>query len=280
METINNIANAAVKVVWGDSEANKEPISGEKGDVSKGQPYDAGNLGLSEQEKVQDKLDTNRTNEPGVTSSSTSAPTNSSTLSDKPATSSSTSTSTDTGAANTTSPAIPPTNVGNADSVSKPSVTDASGAQPSLSDSSAAQNDTRDPDDENAQIEPKGPGPRPLNVVAKEHGGDAGSKDSISKDSVSSSSSDESKAGATPAADSESQGSGQQYVKASGLAADGGDFDATKPGAGREADRLMEEKGIHHDDTKSSGHGSSSHSGHTKDKPSLGERIKAKLHKH
>jgi hypothetical protein len=33
------------------------------------------------------------------------------------------------------------------------------------------------------------------------------------------------------------KGTGQEYVKSSGLAADGGDFDASKPGAGAEADR-------------------------------------------
>jgi len=43
----------------------------------------------------------------------------------------------------------------------------------------------------------------------------------------------------------EEKGTGEQWVKTSGLAADGGDFDATKPGAGREADRLMEQMGIH-----------------------------------
>jgi len=32
---------------------------------------------------------------------------------------------------------------------------------------------------------------------------------------------------------------GERWVKTSGLAADGGDFDATKPGAGREADRKL-----------------------------------------
>lgn len=40
-----------------------------------------------------------------------------------------------------------------------------------------------------------------------------------------------------PGAKSQGEGTGEQYVKSSGLAADGGDFDATKPGAGREADR-------------------------------------------
>jgi len=43
----------------------------------------------------------------------------------------------------------------------------------------------------------------------------------------------------------ESKGTGTEYVKSSGVAADGGDFDATKPGAGAEANRLLEEKGVH-----------------------------------
>lgn len=46
METISNVANAAVKAVWGEQETNKEPVSGVSGDVSKGEPYDAGNLGM------------------------------------------------------------------------------------------------------------------------------------------------------------------------------------------------------------------------------------------
>lgn len=36
------------------------------------------------------------------------------------------------------------------------------------------------------------------------------------------------------------------YVKSTGLAADGGNFDAAKPGAGREAERLMDITGIPH----------------------------------
>jgi len=41
-------------------------------------------------------------------------------------------------------------------------------------------------------------------------------------------------------------GTGQEYVKSSGMAAEGGDFDASKPGAGKEADRLMEQSGVSH----------------------------------
>ncbi|KAF8465269.1 hypothetical protein BDZ91DRAFT_232949 [Kalaharituber pfeilii] len=35
------------------------------------------------------------------------------------------------------------------------------------------------------------------------------------------------------------------YVKSTGVAAEGGDFDAAKPGAGKEADRLLEQAGLH-----------------------------------
>ena len=38
----------------------------------------------------------------------------------------------------------------------------------------------------------------------------------------------------------EKPGTGELHVKSSGFAADGGDFDATKPGAGREADRKFD----------------------------------------
>jgi hypothetical protein len=35
------------------------------------------------------------------------------------------------------------------------------------------------------------------------------------------------------------EGTGEKWVKTSGLAAEGGDFDATKPGAGKEANRKL-----------------------------------------
>lgn len=60
METVNNIAAAASKVIWGEPQettdaANAtivpetkgtEPISGELGDTKKGEPYDLGNAGM------------------------------------------------------------------------------------------------------------------------------------------------------------------------------------------------------------------------------------------
>jgi hypothetical protein len=102
----------------------------------------------------------------------------------------------------------------------------------------------------------------------------------------------------------EPKGTGEEWVKTSGLHADGGDFDATKPGAGREADReskwrktgrslgrtlskadgvagILEEKGVHRDqkgameNPEAAGTGSE----HTKEgKVSKLDKIKDKLH--
>jgi len=107
---------------------------------------------------------------------------------------------------------------------------------------------------------------------------------------------------------SKGEGTGILYEKSTGFYADGGDFDATRPGAAREADRLMDEMGTKHGennpDAKSGeplkerkwfgvdhsglgGHGShtnkrpsvskSSEDGHT-EKKGLGQKIKEKLH--
>lgn len=45
MEAISNAAAAAAKAVWGENQPQKEPVSGVQGDTTKGEPYDAGNLG-------------------------------------------------------------------------------------------------------------------------------------------------------------------------------------------------------------------------------------------
>jgi hypothetical protein len=55
METVNNLASAASRAIWGDGTTNgtekenetkgQEPLSGEKGDVEAGEPYDKGNAG-------------------------------------------------------------------------------------------------------------------------------------------------------------------------------------------------------------------------------------------
>lgn len=45
MDAINNLANAASKAIWGEGQTHEEPVSGKMGDVSAGEPYDAGNIG-------------------------------------------------------------------------------------------------------------------------------------------------------------------------------------------------------------------------------------------
>ncbi|GKT53592.1 glycine-rich cell wall structural protein 1 [Colletotrichum tofieldiae] len=188
-------------------------------------------------------------------------------------------------------------------------------------DSAAGKTDTRHPADPATDPAPKGqdvnnnasgpttggdkldgPGPRPLEIVAKERGGDAGN---VKKDSAKgglikddSTSGPEDKKEDDPKAVSRSEGTGEKYIKTSGLAVDGGDFDATKPGAGREADRLLDEKDPAHAAAKAAAKSSSdktsdkssdktsedrTHSpnaGTEKEKESLKDKIKAKLHRH
>ena len=43
-EATHQLADVAAKTAWHDSQ-NTEPLSGASGDVSKGEPFDAGNLG-------------------------------------------------------------------------------------------------------------------------------------------------------------------------------------------------------------------------------------------
>ena len=47
MEAVNSLAGAAANAVWGSGkESSQEPVSGKQGDPSKGEPYDAGNMGM------------------------------------------------------------------------------------------------------------------------------------------------------------------------------------------------------------------------------------------
>ncbi|KFY19090.1 hypothetical protein V491_04593, partial [Pseudogymnoascus sp. VKM F-3775] len=84
------------------------------------------------------------------------------------------------------------------------------------------------------------------------------------------------------------EGTGELWVKSSGMKADGGDFDASAPGAGREADRLLTEKGIKRsgaDEKKVTGqmdikppNGGNSNSEGEK-MAGLKDKLKSKLHK-
>jgi hypothetical protein len=117
-------------------------------------------------------------------------------------------------------------------------------------------------------------GPRSTEEVAQTRGGDAGNTQATTagqkeKEQMSDSEGLQSKLGdkRLDSKESENKGIGTKHVESTGLYADGGDFDVTKPGAGAEADRLREHK-------EEAGDGDDKgHSG----KPSLGHRIKAKF---
>ena len=152
-------------------------------------------------------------------------------------------------------------------SLTSPSTTDTPSStadRPATQQKTSTTSATRKPTDGDADhpIKLTGPGPRPLEDLAREHGGDAGalSPETARGQGVKGGLlGDEEGIGgggghaAAPAAaaggvetdrrDSakslggEKGGSGEEYIKSSGLAADGGDFDASRAGAGREADR-------------------------------------------
>jgi len=244
------MAKAAATAVWGEqkTETKQEPISGVQGDTSKGEPFDKGNDDVT---KDSDHKETAAfAKNSGTAAESDDVPDN------------------------------PSTNLK---------------AKDTPQDSTKGQNDVRDPED--PKTHPKnvpsdvdntgegvneaqkldGPGPAPLEEVARKHGGDAGqSETSVDKKAEGE---DDEEDGSGPGAKSTGEGTGEKYVKSSGLKADGGDFDATKPGAGREADRLLEEKGIHHEKpgatSASDPSESKSAGGEEKEKRSLKDKIKA-----
>lgn len=273
METINSMASAAAKAVWGPNgtpEQKHEPVSGVSGDTSKGEPFDAGNLDETKQAELA---------QPAANPAPAS------------------------------SPAPPAANP----------APESSSAPPAPADTTSGQNDTRTPSDPATDVDPaqqrvggdgtgpqsdgpnlQEPGPKPLATVAKEHGGDAGNSGRVDDDGLASSASSVSSSSASEAGEagvdgqppahvakkSHKKGTGVQYVKSSGLTANGGNFDASAPGAGREADRLLDQKGIHREgaprkstssDKVDDVDGATDASGK---KPSLKDKIKAKLHVH
>ncbi|GAB1320147.1 hypothetical protein MFIFM68171_10357 [Madurella fahalii] len=138
---------------------------------------------------------------------------------------------------------------------------------------------------ESRPVKVEGPGPRPIAEVAREHGGDAGTvgeeEEGVGhrrRDSAKGLGEEEA-AGKMGMTEKDRGGTGEMYVRSSGLAAEGGDFDASRPGAGREADRLLEQKGIHKGEGAEVEAGDKHDSNGGKEKTSLKSKIKAKLHK-
>ncbi|KAG6005499.1 hypothetical protein E4U21_007893 [Claviceps maximensis] len=382
METITNIAQSAVKAVWGSSAEKKEPISGAEGDVAKGEPFDAGNLESKTSDAsttgdakpaaepasdIKESKDNSKSNavagevtkqqaagvsnikepslaktlppvssttkdiksnsndnavvnkqkvtavpqpiEPSAAKSQSSVSGNTKDI--KPTSNNAfVSKQKVTEVPQTTEPstakALPLRSSNVKDSkdksndipvagqVNKPQVTGAPSAnEPAPAKSQPSRSsDTNDKSNKDPVVgnhgekQVKGESPRPLATVAKEHGGDAGNAHTESKtksNNPASSKNADDKA-------SKEKGTGEKYVKTTGVAADGGDFDAIKPGAGKEADRLMDVKGIQRETGDSSkplkgAHvegvsGSDGSSQKSQEKPSIKERVKDKLHLH
>jgi len=302
METVNNLTSAASRVIWGDpantetsqqtsTSDKQEPIAGEMGNVSAGEPYDKGNQEESPITKsnanddLQGKTPStlpirseHETEKTGVTSLHTpnsGLPTSSS---ENEKLSSS----------NTTSDSGPNPSVG---AVPSSGSTEESNIRERKDDTEGPTEGSAEHEgivaakkeaEEAASVDVSGPGPRTLEKKAKDSPasgagvGGSGGKGGDGEDG--------------PQKESHGEGTGEKYVKSSGMVADGGDFDASNPGAGKEADRLLETKGIHHtpgkaeppaaEDTStnsSTGNGKEGKDG--KEKVSLKDKIKAKLHK-
>ena len=102
-----------------------------------------------------------------------------------------------------------------------------------------------------------------------------------------------------PQSGSNGEGTGQKWVKSTGMSADGGNFDATMPGAGKEANRkflhyynngpidevadnprlgLLEEKGIHRGRDNRGPPAESMKEDGGPEKTSVGTKLKEKLH--
>jgi len=297
METVSNLTSAASRAIWGETstqptESGQEPVSGQNGDVAKGEPYDAGNLGDStETEPTSTKSADTESKTMGTGSATTDAPGNTASTgpirsehdtdktgvtsahqpssgfsSDKP-------TSSNDNSGPGAAPSVGADPASGAQTESKHQGTENPHAEPDHEENQAIK-ETKAEAEEAQSVDTSGPGPQSLEEKAKNGGTAAGAGSSGGDDDG-------------PQKESHGEGTGEQYVKSSGMKADGGDFDAANPGAGREADRLLETKGIHHtvpgesapqgDDETSQG---ANETGTEKSgKLSLGDKIKAKLHK-
>jgi hypothetical protein len=214
METVSNLASSASKAIWGDQTtaaenattgnetAGREPVAGETGDVNAGEPYDKGNLGkyfpAPNRLNQADRPDSTGT-DPAPLSSTTNASTS---LSNK------TSATGPIGAEHETdkvgvTPYHNPTPLA--------SSKDPSGAK---TQQGAGQPIETPSSEQVAKVDTSAPGPKSLGTKA-------------TSGSVATAGGQESR----------DEGTGQKHVESTGFVADGGNFDASKPGAGKEADR-------------------------------------------
>jgi len=298
METVNNIVNTATKMVWGEK-TGEEPVNSSLGAGTINEPYDKGN---------EETTATTSSTAPGSTltpaTDSTSIPTTGST-----STSATDSTSTpDTdNRINSTAPKTTETDNPAASGAvphQKQQGADRPNAEPSDAQTAAVkekkeaaeatqQGSDSAPhhitDSEREKLAQEGNLPHDPNDHSGEpmhmHAGGAAKDSSDPRDEAAGKPKDRTQSVSQEGGGEhgKEKGTGEKWIKTNGMAAEGGDFDATKPGAGREATRLMEEKGIKTegatlDKTASPTASTKSPSGDDKAKVSKIAKLKDKLH--
>jgi len=219
METVNNVVSGASKLIWGEgntAEAGQEPVSGQKGAGTASEPFDKGNESLT-----------------GSSTTDSTKPKDSTT---NPA----------------ESGAVPHQKQQGAD---RPTEVPSHAHKEAITDKKDAAEHTQSEghqkitsDEQRNKLAEKGELPHDPNDHSGEPmkmhtGGDpeVPVEGETLKEKTERSASVGQEGGGEHGKE---KGTGEEWVNTSGIAAEGGDFDATKPGAGREATRLMEEKGI------------------------------------
>ncbi|KAF2103489.1 hypothetical protein NA57DRAFT_53008 [Rhizodiscina lignyota] len=276
MESITNVAsnaaNTASKLIWGEgkTESGQEPVSGQQGPGSKTEPFDQGN---KEGEVPTSSEGQTATSTAAVGDSGSANPGtgNDVTESQEPVnTSSEGQTATSTAAVGEPGSGDPSTGADVTES-QKP-VQKQQGADKPTDEPTGAQEDAvkEKKDDAEKAMEHRDPNDHSGEPMQM-HDGSEKKEEEESGDA----------AGQPDEEKSKEEGTGEQYVKSSGMAAEGGDFDATKPGAGSEANRLLEEHGVHKDAGNQGPPQQAESSGGVDDskaKPKMLEKVKEKLH--
>lgn len=277
METLINAANSASKMIWGDKtgddtiESGQEPISGEQGKGTVEEPFDRGNEESPTSNPISNPItnptsgtDPTETPSPNLHSAAAGGSPRPEHETDK------------TGVVGGMGSDPKASDVRPTEASSNPGAAPESAASPTQKQQGAEKPGDAPTDEEAEGVkEKKEEGEQALKKDPNDHSGESMHMHDAPKTQAEQRESKVRNAGGQEH-DKEEKGTGEQWVKTSGLAADGGDFDATKPGAGREADRLMEQKGIH---KASPGEKSELPSnGDDKEKVGLSEKIKNKLH--
>jgi len=245
METINNVVNTASKAIWGESKPGVEPVNGQTGAGTASQPFDKGNEDATTSTTDSSIPSTNPASSGAVPDDTTST-TDSSIPSTNPASSGAVPHQKQQGADRPTDEP----NAEEAAAISSKKEAAEDSQDKSIEIPSSSQTKITS-DQQREELAEKGELPHDPNDHSGEpmHMHNAGAKSDPEGGNEGESMKQKTERSASVAHEGggehgKEQGTGEKWVKTSGVAAEGGDFDVTKPGAGREATRIMEEKGI------------------------------------